>query len=872
MGETAISKDVCSTGGKNKNICRGRGGESCAFDGAMIVLQPIADAAHLVHGPISCCGNSWEGRGTLSTKGGLHRMGFTTDMNEFDIVYGSEEKLFRAILDVHAKTGARAVFVYSTCVSGLIGEDLESVCKKAEGRINSGSRGKGRPVKIIPVNAPGFIGPKNFGNRMAGEVLLEHVIGTGRAEDVRRCAFDINLIGEYNIAGDLWLVEPLLKEAGINIMSRITGDSTFEEITHAHEAGLNVIVCGRALINVAQGMERRYGIPYVEASFFGMSETGKALRAIAGNFGDSDLSREIENIIRREEDRVSEKLKKFPRLPGSRAVLYTGGVKSWSLISALQDLGMSVVAVGTKKSTLEDEQKMKKLLGPDALLVEDVAPKNLLRLIRENGADILVAGGRNQYLAMKEGFPFIDVNQERHRAYAGYEGLLNLAEDIDAAIGFFKRERVLPETHASGIREISSEAVINPLKHSQSVGAAIAFQGIDRALPVIHGAQGCTFLAKVLLTKHFREPIALAGSKLFTEEVVMGGGEKLASTIRGFIEKQGPDVIGVLTSGLSEVRGEDVEDAIGKIEPDEDIKGEIVHVPAPDYEGGLESGYARAVERILQKAAGRGANGNALKIKKINVLAGPCLTPADFTELREIVSSFGLNPVLVPDLSALDGSRRGFSPLAEGGTRMQEIRGMGSSVFTLAIGALMGPAARSIEEKFGIPYEIFASSGSLEDTDALMRTLSKISGRQMPEKYARQRDILIDTLRDAHFYYKGKKICTALEPGHTVQVARALAEAGVKIELAVIPQEPGYELEMSARQTVIGDLMSIEGDFDLMISSSHGEETAKRLGVPLYQTGFPVYKKLGGGLALTIGYRGGASFINEVANMLMGVH
>ena len=225
------------------------------------MLQPIADTAHLVHGPIACCGNSWEGRGTLSSRGELHAMGFTTDMGEIDIVYGSEEKLLQAIHRTHEAVKPRAIFVYSTCVSGLIGEDMDAVCRKAESELE---------IPVIPVNAPGFVGPKNLGNRIAGEVLLEHVIGTGEPPVMTHA--DINLIGEYNIAGDLWLIEPLLEKAGIRILSRMTGDSTFEEITWAHRAKLNVVVCGRALVNVAREMERRYGIPYVEVSFFGSTE------------------------------------------------------------------------------------------------------------------------------------------------------------------------------------------------------------------------------------------------------------------------------------------------------------------------------------------------------------------------------------------------------------------------------------------------------------------------------------------------------------------------------------------------------------------------------------------------------------------------
>jgi len=124
-----LTEHGCSSENKDK-VCRSRGGESCAFDGAMIVLQPIADTAHIVHGPISCCGNSWEGRGSLSRNGTFHRMGFTTDMSELDIVYGAEEKLSRAIQKTFDAVSPKAIFVHGTCVSGLIGEDLDAVCKK----------------------------------------------------------------------------------------------------------------------------------------------------------------------------------------------------------------------------------------------------------------------------------------------------------------------------------------------------------------------------------------------------------------------------------------------------------------------------------------------------------------------------------------------------------------------------------------------------------------------------------------------------------------------------------------------------------------------------------------------------------------------
>jgi nitrogenase molybdenum-cofactor synthesis protein NifE len=710
----------------------------------------------------------------------------------------------------------------------------------------------------------------------------------------------INVIGEYNIAGDLWLVEPVLRDAGIGILSRITGDATFEEITYAHRAKLNVVVCSRALINVAKAMEKKYGIPFVEVSFFGRTEMARALRLIVakgieyGAWG-HELSASVEAVIAGEEKLLDEKLKAYGHLKGKKAVLYTGGVKSWSFISALTDLGIEIVAAGTKKSTFHDEEKMKEILGENAPLVEDVSPGNLLRLLKERKADILVAGGRNQYLGIKEGYPFVDVNQERHTAYAGYQGLLNLAEQISNGIRFYSHESGVRSRKAktSGLRSChcdthSADAIsldrgllryarndrqhnsvlINPLKHSQSVGAAIALQGIHNAIPVIHGAQGCTFLGKVLLTKHFREPIALASTKIFAEDVIMGSDENISKVIEGIIGKNSPDLIALLTSGLSEVRGDDVQAIVKKYRQNSAVN--VVHIPTPDYEGGLETGYARAVEALIGTIdSSRSMLRAPCARGQVNVLAGSHLSPADFSELRDIIESFGLRPIILPDLSALDGSRKGISPLAVGGATMEEIALMGSSELTIALGASMERPAGLLRERFDIDYKVLESIAGLEGTDGLMATLSRVSGNPVPSRYERQRRVLRDGMRDAHFYFSGRRAGIALEPDLSLQTSRWLDEMGADVRTVVIPQPSKAAERITAESVVVGDLSSLDGGLDILISNSHAEDAAKDLGIPLYQTGFPVYKILGNNSKFSVGYRGSLTIINEVANLLM---
>ncbi len=166
-----------------------------------------------------------------------------------------------------------------------------------------------------------------------------------------------------------------------------------------------------------------------------MTDTSNALREFARLLGDADLTARTEALIAREEANAYAQLAPWrERLAGKRALLYTGGVKSWSIISALRDLGMEVVATGVRKSTEDDKERIRDLLGEEAHMIEDGNPAGLLKVYNEKGADVLIAGGRNLYTAMKARIPVLDVNQEREYAYAGYAGMLEMAKQLTMTI------------------------------------------------------------------------------------------------------------------------------------------------------------------------------------------------------------------------------------------------------------------------------------------------------------------------------------------------------------------------------------------------------------------------------------------------------
>jgi len=429
-----LDEPACGHNHKEKSGCArpkpGAAAGGCSFDGAQIALLPIADVAHIVHGPIACAGSSWDNRGTRSSGPTLWRIGMTTDLTEQDVIMGrSEKRLFHSIKQAVSDYAPAAVFVYNTCVPALIGDDVDAVCKQAEDRWG---------VPVVPVDGAGFYGTKNLGNRIAGEAMVKHVIGTREPDPVPDhlqrdgiTVHDITLVGEYNIAGELWHVTPLLDELGLRVLGSLSGDTRYGEVQTMHRSKVNMMVCSKAMLNVARKLKEQYGTPWFEGSFYGTSDMNIALRKFAEIINDLSLTERTEALIAREEKRLDERLEPWrDRLRGKRVLLYTGGVKSWSVVAALQDLGLDVVATGTKKSTEEDKARIRDLMGQDAVMIEDGNPRALLNTVAELKADILIAGGRNMYTALKARIPFLDINQEREFAYAGYEGMVELARQL----------------------------------------------------------------------------------------------------------------------------------------------------------------------------------------------------------------------------------------------------------------------------------------------------------------------------------------------------------------------------------------------------------------------------------------------------------
>jgi nitrogenase molybdenum-iron protein NifN len=416
-------------------------------------------------------------------------------------------------------------------------------------------------------------------------------------------------------------------------------------------------------------------------------------------------------------------------------------------------------------------------------------------------------------------------------------------------------------------------AAVNPLKMSQPLGASYAFLGMNRCMPVMHGSQGCTSFGLVLLVRHFREAIPLQTTAMNEATTIMGGYENVEKGVLNIRQRAKPDLIAICSTGLTETKGDDVGGYLTLIRqrhPDVNDTA-LVYVSTPDYVGAFQDGWAKAVsaliEALVEPATLRSRG-------QVNVLPGCHLTPGDLEEVREIIESFGLRPIFLPDVSgSLDGHMsEEFSPTTMGGTTLGQARAMGASEHTLAIGEQMRTCAQTLEKKTGVPYTVLDRLTGLLPSDAFFCELARISGVPVPAKYRRQRSQLQDAMLDAHFFIGGKKIAIGAEPDLLWALSMSLSELGARITTAITTtQSPLLEL-VPTPEVVIGDLEDLEkaaAGCDLMITHSHGRQAAQRLGIPFHRAGLPLFDRLGAGHRMSVGYRGTRDFLFEIGNIFL---
>ncbi|QPK64699.1 nitrogenase iron-molybdenum cofactor biosynthesis protein NifN [Methylomonas sp. LL1] len=423
---------------------------------------------------------------------------------------------------------------------------------------------------------------------------------------------------------------------------------------------------------------------------------------------------------------------------------------------------------------------------------------------------------------------------------------------------------------------------VNPLKASQPMGGSLACLGFDRAIPMLHGSQGCTAFAKVFFVRHFREPIPLQTTAMDQASSVLGADENVIEGIKAIAEKSNPALITVLTTGLAETQGCDVHRNVREFREKypEYAHVAVVAVNTPDFTGCVETGFAATIYEIVKvlvpDAASSGTKpGN--RQRQVNVLVSPMLTPGDLESLRDLIEQFNLRPVLIPDVSeSLDGSltEDEFSPVTIGGTLVSEMATLGEARATLVIGASLQKAGELLQQKTGVPSHYFDHLYGLEANDALIMALAEISEQPVPQKIERQRSQLQDAMLDTHFMLGQLRVAIAADPDQLNAFIHLVKGMGAQVVAAISAGNTPLLAKAPVDSIKIGDLedlelMAKENRAQLLIGNSHAVGSAERLGIPILRAGFPLYDIIGGYQKTWIGYRGTRQALFDLANLVI---
>ncbi|ABR34174.1 nitrogenase iron-molybdenum cofactor biosynthesis protein NifE [Clostridium beijerinckii] len=421
---------VCFKEGHNKKSMKCDGDSvsgsvsqrACVYCGARVVLNPITDAYHIVHGPIGCASYTWDIRGSLSSGDNLYRNSFSTDLSEQNVIFGGEKKLIAAIEGIMENHNPKLIFVYATCIVGVIGDDVKAVCKMAEEKYN---------VPVIPVMSPGFSGNKSKGYKLACNALMNLF-----SRNILPKRKGINMLGDFNLAGEIWIVKEYLKKIGVDVISTITGDSSYDKLIKASSASFNVVQCAGSMTYLAKRMEAEMDIPFVKISFVGLEDTKNSLLRIASLFGDEEMLAKAKAFVKEEEEKILPILEKYKEnLRGKKAAIYVGGgFKAISLIKQFNELGIDTVMVGTQTGKKDDYEVINSLVKDGTVVLDDANPSELEKFMIEQDVDILVGGVKERPLAYKLGVAFCDHNHERKHPLGGFVGAVNFAKEINLSI------------------------------------------------------------------------------------------------------------------------------------------------------------------------------------------------------------------------------------------------------------------------------------------------------------------------------------------------------------------------------------------------------------------------------------------------------
>ena len=416
------------------------------------------------------------------------------------------------------------------------------------------------------------------------------------------------------------------------------------------------------------------------------------------------------------------------------------------------------------------------------------------------------------------------------------------------------------------------------------LGGVMAFKGIENAMVLVHGSQGCSTYMRLTTCEHYNEPVDIASTSLNEKQTIYGGEANLRKAIDNVIRVYRPKVLGVLTTCLAETIGEDMDRMVGAYVREGNAEGvDIIPVSTPSYAGTNTEGFWAATRQIVSHYASP-----AQKHRKVNVII-PHISTADIREIKRILGIMGVQYTLLPDYSmTLDRPCAGqYQKIAPGGTSPADIALMAGAPVTVQFGTTcpdgLSPGLY-LQQEYEVPLMNLPLPVGLQNTDLFLEALEDISGHPMPEQLDMERGWLLDAMADSHKYNAEGRPVIYGEPELVYAYASTCLENGaVPAVLATGTQNSKLLARLNFLLTGVDEPPELmeEADFavieeaavktgaNVAIGHSGGKFLAERSGIPIVRAGFPVHDRVGGQRIFSAGYAGTLAFLDRFTNTLL---
>jgi Nitrogenase molybdenum-iron protein, alpha and beta chains len=391
---------------------------SCSSECAHNYLAGIVDAVIINHAPIGCSSDSILYNAQYNTEqkimGWQHtNIGFfSTNMTKEDTVFGATGKLQDTIREVYALYKPNAIFITTSCVSGIIGEDIKGALDELKEEV---------PIPLAPVFCEGF----KSKTWSSGWDAAFHAILTSIVKPPRFKTNKVNMINFHG--GSRAQMAEILARLNLEAVFMVpTG--TIENLSRMSEAAATITVCETLGTYVGNALEQQYGVPFIKClNPHGIAGIENCLREL-GKVTEKEI--EVEAYLQEEKEKYEpEFLEIKQKLDGVKVAVGMGAGFALDYTRVLKELGTDVVWVSAWHfdQTLDDGTCPKaytSLAASDANLpisVNDMQNYELVNILQKVQPDIYISRHRGTgVFAAKLGIAAIIENEQD--SLFGYEG------------------------------------------------------------------------------------------------------------------------------------------------------------------------------------------------------------------------------------------------------------------------------------------------------------------------------------------------------------------------------------------------------------------------------------------------------------------